>query len=82
MKYSVIASIQISLYTIASLTDGCSDGDVRLLDGVIEQEGRPEVCVDGVWGSICDDNWSIDDAHVMCLSLGYTGSASTILYMF
>ena len=23
---------------------------VRLADGDIEQEGRPEVCVDGIWG--------------------------------
>ena len=32
----------------------CEDGDIRLVDGDIEQEGRPEVCVDGIWGSICD----------------------------
>ena len=33
----------------------CEEGSIRLADGIIEQEGRLEVCVNEVWGSVCDE---------------------------
>ena len=41
------------------------------MNGVISQEGRVEVCVNGVWGSVCDEGWDQTDAHVVCRQLGY-----------
>lgn len=52
----------------------CTDGDVRLADGNIQLEGRPEVCINGVWGSICDSGWTLVDAHAFCTELGYPGT--------
>ena len=49
----------------------CNEGSVRLYDGIIENEGRLEFCVNGVWGSVCDDGWDKTDAHVACIQLGY-----------
>ena len=50
----------------------CEEGTVRLMDGVIQQEGRVEVCSNGVWGSVCDQNWDKTDAHIVCQEIGYS----------
>lgn len=51
--------------------DLCANGDVRLSDGNNPSEGRVEVCFNGEWGTVCDNNWSTDDGKVVCRQLGY-----------
>lgn len=51
--------------------DYCVDGQVRLAGTTIANSGRVELCVDGVWTTICDSNWDINDAKVVCRELGY-----------
>ena len=47
------------------------DGEVRLRGGAIENEGRVEMCANGIWGTICDDIWNSATAAVVCRQLGY-----------
>ncbi|XP_030840612.1 deleted in malignant brain tumors 1 protein-like isoform X2 [Strongylocentrotus purpuratus] len=48
--------------------------NVRLVDGGSPLEGRVEVLWDGEWGTVCDDEWGIEDARVVCRELGYTNA--------
>ena len=52
---------------------GCNHGDVRLVDGNSQMEGRLEVCLNDAWGTV--SNFGFFDgaaARVVCNQLGYS----------
>ena len=50
----------------------CSDGDIRLVGGRDEFEGRVEICIGGFWGPVCGSSgWDVNDALVVCRQLGF-----------
>ena len=59
----------------------CYDGAVRLVNsrGTVGNEGRVEVCIGKVWGSVCyatsnvyySNTWDMPDAKVVCSQLGH-----------
>ncbi|CAL1529647.1 unnamed protein product [Lymnaea stagnalis] len=53
-----------------------SDLYVRLISGSNAYEGTVEVYFNGQWGSICDDQWTTNDAKVVCNMLGYEGNGA------
>ena len=53
------------------ITTACTDGDVRLVNGSIPNEGRVEICYNSTWGTISDFGWSYSDTRVVCRQLGY-----------
>ena len=64
----------------------CCDGDVRLgnrtKSGLTTFTGRVDVCLDGRWGTVCDDNFSEVDAGVVCGQLGFYRSGKSLPSMF
>ena len=44
------------------------------MDGPARGSGRVEINVDGTWGAICDNEWDLTDAGVVCRQLGYSGA--------
>ena len=46
-------------------------GQVRLVGGTNNLEGRVEICASGTWSTVCDDFWSEAEAKIVCQQLGY-----------
>ena len=44
---------------------------MRLRDGTT-LSGRVEICIDNLWGTVCDTSWSVNDAMVVCRQLGHS----------
>ena len=61
----------VMCYLLSHLLVPCIHGDVRLADGSTSFEGRVEICIDGTYGTVCDDFWDDTDAEVVCRQTGY-----------
>ena len=52
-------------------TSNCLNATLRIVDGPNDLEGRLEVCLNNVWGTVCGTSWGNNNAAVACRQLGY-----------
>ena len=60
------------------------------MDGPNDLEGRLEVCLNNVWGTVCESSWYRSDAAVACRQLGlqstgeedFTSTIVTIVFIY
>ena len=59
------------LFTSGTFNVDCEHGSLRLVNGGLTNQGRLEICINFIWGTVCDDLFGINDAQVVCRQLGY-----------
>ena len=54
-------------------SEGCVNGSLRLIGGNTMLEGILQICIDGVWGVICN-RLTTKEMSIACAQMGFTFS--------
>ena len=60
-----------TLYIGQCSDDICEQGALRLIKGTTSNEGRLEICIYSIWGTVCANSFDTNDARVACRQLRY-----------
>ncbi|KAM9457465.1 scavenger receptor cysteine-rich domain-containing group B protein-like [Clarias gariepinus] len=63
----------VSVFRASLLADGAN---IRLVGGSNSCSGRVEVYYNNQWGTVCDNDWSINEAQVVCRQLRCSDAVS------
>uniref|UniRef100_A0A1X7T781 SRCR domain-containing protein n=1 Tax=Amphimedon queenslandica TaxID=400682 RepID=A0A1X7T781_AMPQE len=70
IKLAIVVILTL-FYSGGYCNDNCQHGTLRLVNGGATYRGRLEICINSVWGSVCDDAFDTNEARVACRQLGY-----------
>ena len=76
LKQSMIITWHVDASRVVRLRDHFLLLEKVLGSNRYRSYGRVEEFDNGVWGTICDDTWDINDASVAYKKLGFTGASS------
>jgi len=71
MYYVCIAEDRVNV-------SACEDGDVRLRNAGSLLEGRLEICVNRVWGTVCSNGFGQSEARVACRKLPFASGENVV----
>ena len=84
LKCSTDSCISASLHEVRyvcvffSVDSSYREGDIRLVGGPYNWEGRVEIYWSGTWTALSDSSWTSSDAKVVCRQLGHSTEGSII----
>ena len=61
-------------YVLIILVVPANPYPLRLVEGDSHNEGRVRFFFNDQWGSVCNDNWGMNESNVACKSLGFQGA--------
>ena len=67
------------LFSISAEISCTKDGAVRLVGGVSQYDGRVEVCINKIWGTVCASGTTSSDAQQICKSRGFSEQGEKVV---
>ena len=76
----IVNHVKCSFYCVVLLFTAmpCGDGEVQLVGGFNQYNGRVERCVNQEWGTICADGFTDEDAANACEQAGKNGEGQSL----
>lgn len=71
-KADVSSKLMVIAFIYTYMYQDCTDGVISLTGGKRRNEGRVEICINGIWGTVCDKFFDQQDAEVLCNQLGHS----------
>ena len=62
-----------------SVAIDCSEGAIRLVGGASKYDGRVEVCINKIWGTVCAGGTTPSDAQKICTSRGFSDQGEKVV---